>query len=122
MKLHTIPAGITNNVTAYTADYLEINRVRFPHSIIFSGEGEIRHWPVTSFTEIDAASLVGVIQAQPELIIIGTGSEQHFLAANIIKPLLTAGIGVELMSTPAAARTYNILVAEGRSVMAALIF
>jgi len=57
----------------------------------------------------------------PEVVLIGTGLEQRFLPHRLTQPLLAAGTGIEAMSTQAAARTYNILMAEGRRVVAALL-
>jgi len=53
-------------------------------------------------------------------VLIGTGSAQRFLPAALLHTMTRAGVGVETMSTPAAARTYNILMMEGRRVVAAL--
>ena len=53
--------------------------------------------------------------------IIGTGSTFTFPEPQLLAPLRNAGIGVEVMDTPAACRTYNILLGEGRNVVAALI-
>jgi len=58
---------------------------------------------------------------RPEILLIGTGQNQVFLSQDILRPLMRAGVGVECMSTQAAARTYNILMAEGRQVIAALL-
>jgi len=54
-------------------------------------------------------------------MLIGTGTVQRFPDPVALRPLIEAGIGFEIMSTPAACRTYNILVAEDRQVVAALI-
>lgn len=58
---------------------------------------------------------------RPEVLLVGTGAKQVLLGHHIIAPILKIGIGVECMSTEAAARTYNILMAEGRRVIAALL-
>src|SRR3546814_3744454 len=57
----------------------------------------------------------------PEVLLVGTGLKQRLLAPQVTQPLLQLGIGVEAMSTEAAARTYNILMSEGRRVVAALL-
>lgn len=57
----------------------------------------------------------------PEVLLVGTGGRQQFLRPEVLRPLLAAGIGVEIMDTHAASRTYNILMAEGRRVVVALI-
>jgi len=58
---------------------------------------------------------------KPELVLIGTGAKFEFPEPARLAPLRSAGIGVEVMDTAAACRTYNILLGEGRGVVAALI-
>jgi uncharacterized protein len=53
--------------------------------------------------------------------LLGTGRRQRFPPAALLRPLIEAGRSVEIMDTGAACRTYNILLAEGRAVAAALI-
>jgi uncharacterized protein len=132
-----------NTVTAYGHDYIEINQVVYRHAVHFGPEGNIEQWAVSSLSEITTASLRHVAglntaaavdpmaflndqhQARPanapEVMLVGTGLRQHLLPAHIVAPLHRMGIGVEAMSTEAAARTYNILMAEGRRVVAALL-
>ncbi len=57
----------------------------------------------------------------PEVVLVGSGKRQRFPRMELYAPLLQRGVGVEVMSTPAACRTYNILLAEGRRVCALLI-
>ena len=57
----------------------------------------------------------------PEVLLVGTGARQRFLRPEVLRPLLAIGVGVEVMDTHAASRTYNILMAEGRRVVVALI-
>jgi len=134
-----------NTVTAYGHDYVEINEVSYAHAVYFAPEGEIHEWKVKSIGDVTAAVLrevAGLADMKvdpmafldaadgavaqkpddaPEVVLIGTGLKQHLLPAAITRPLLQVGIGVEVMSTQAAARTYNILMAEGRRVVAALL-
>lgn len=146
MKLHNDPATALNTVTAYGHGYLEVNQVRFSHSVVFGPEGAVTEWPVQAPADITAALLqqaAGLSTAPrdplaflddpesspaasrpadaPEVLLVGTGNRQQLLAPATLRPLLALGIGVEVMDTQAAARTYNILMAEGRRVIAALI-
>jgi len=125
LKLHSDPASALNTVTAYGDGYVEVNRVRFEHAVVFGPEGDVTAWSVSSFEEIDAAAMAQVVRPDapkpPEVLLVGTGARQRFLAPALLRPLLRAGVGVEMMDTQAAARTYNILMAEGRRVLAALI-
>lgn len=145
MKLHTDTNATLNTVTGYGHGYVEINKVSYSHAIALGPEGPVRQWPVESPDEISTAFLLlaagltlkpidplafldseqppqpEVEGVRPEVLLVGTGSRQRMLAHAVISPLLRAGVGVECMTTEAAARTYNILMAEGRQVIAALL-
>ncbi|NLC35640.1 MAG: Xcc1710-like domain-containing protein [Alcaligenaceae bacterium] len=130
-----------NTITAYGAGYVEINGQPYHHSLRFGPEGPVEAWPVQDASQLTLAALreiagIAEVAADPmaflddappvattdtEIVLIGTGSRQSLLPQSITAPLLRLGIGVEAMSTPAAARTYNILMSEGRRVVVALI-
>ena len=80
-------------------------------------------WPATAPDGITAASLGRVLRAASDIdvLLVGTGPEIALIDADVRGVLEKAGIGVETMSTPSACRTYNVLLAEGRRVAAALI-
>lgn len=84
---------------------------------------EIRAWPPTAFEDIDETSFRPVSSAKrpPELLLVGTGETLQRLPERLRFGLRSSGVRVEVMATGAAARTYNVLLAEGRSVGAALI-
>ncbi|HEB57289.1 MAG TPA: hypothetical protein ENI98_13515 [Gammaproteobacteria bacterium] len=81
----------------------------------------ITDWPVSRFEDLTAASMEPLCQLEPELIILGTGAKLRFPDAEITRPVHEAGIGLEVMDTTAACRTFNVLSAEGRQVAAAII-
>lgn len=58
---------------------------------------------------------------EADVLLIGTGAEIAHIPAELRDTLETAGIGVEIMNSPAACRTYNVLLSEGRRVAAALL-
>ena len=62
-----------------------------------------------------------MVELAPEIVLLGTGAQFRFPEPALLAPLYKAGIGVEVMDTPAACRTYNILLGEGRNVVAALL-
>lgn len=144
LKLHTDPTSALNTITAYGDGYIEINQVRFSHAVTFGPEGSILDWPVQAAEHITALLLqqaAGLSEAPrdplafldepesgalltgigPEILLVGTGQRQQMLSQAILYPLFAAGVGVEVMDTQAAARTYNILMAEGRRVIVALL-
>jgi len=91
-------------------------------SILATPSG-IRIWPVTSFAEVTLESLQPILDEAEtiDFLILGIGREIAFLPSSLRDPFKAAGITVEAMATPAAARTYNVLVGEERRVAAALI-
>jgi uncharacterized protein len=81
-------------------------------------------WPVTSFAQLTADSLAPVFEAgrsEVEFLLLGVGIRNAQPPREIRERLLAAGIGLEFMDTPAAARLYNVLTAEGRRLACALI-
>lgn len=77
-------------------------------------------WPPQTLDELTPAHLEPLIAQQPEIVLIGSGTKQRFPGRSIMTALLSRRIGVEVMDTAAACRTFNILVAEDRRVVAAL--
>jgi len=84
-------------------------------------EGEILPWAPASFEALTAADFEALLAQRPELIVLGTGDRQRFPHPRLVAALTSERIGVEAMDTRAACRTYNILMSEGRKVLAALL-
>ena len=89
--------------------------------VILTASEVITSWspPTVGAMSIDDFALA--LQHEPELLLLGTGSRQHFPAPAIGMQIMRAGIGFEVMNTHAACRTFNVLAGEGRRVMAALL-
>ena len=121
MKLQSDPHSGANTITGYGDGYIEINKIPYSHAVLLSSDGEILEWAVKSFDELSPADFTQMTSLQPELIIIGTGKRQRFPKPELLKTLIEAKIGFEVMDSQAACRTYNILVGEGRQVLLALI-
>ena len=81
----------------------------------------IDNWAPQTFDELLKDHFLTISELEPQLVILGTGEQQQFPKTELYATLLNQGVGVEVMSTPAACRTYNILVSEGRNVAAALL-
>jgi uncharacterized protein len=90
-------------------------------SIIVSARQVIPDWPVNSVENIMEQHLEKVLELQPELVLIGTGAKQIFLPPRQMMFFYSRNIGLEVMTTDAACRTFNVLVSESRKVVAALI-
>ncbi|MEM8626857.1 MAG: MTH938/NDUFAF3 family protein [Pseudomonadota bacterium] len=83
----------------------------------------MRAWPVTTPQEFTASAFAAAIAASKdiEVFLLGTGQEHHFLAPELLRQLRADGLRVETMTTGAACRTYNVLLAEQRQVSAGLL-
>jgi uncharacterized protein len=121
MKLHATSTQQYQTVTGYEDDWIEINALRFDHSLIVLPEVPPVRWAVDSFDALQASDFAPIDAQAPDLLILGTGRRQRFAAPKLIASLLSKRIGVECMDNQAACRTYNILMAEGRKVALAVI-
>lgn len=121
MKLHATSTQQYQTITGYEVDSVDINAVRFAHSLLVLPEVAPLAWPVASFESLSAADFALIEAQTPDVVILGTGSRQRFLHPKLLTSLTARRIGVECMDNQAACRTYNILMAEGRKVALALI-
>ena len=121
MKLQSDPHSGANTITGYGDGYVEINQTPYAHAVLLSSDGAIFEWPVKAFEDLAASNFTQMVDLKPELILVGTGSRQRFPKPELLKALIEAKIGFEIMDSQAACRTYNILVGEGRQVLLALI-
>jgi uncharacterized protein len=121
VKLQSDPHSGANTITGYGDGYIEINKIPYSHSVLLSSDGEILEWAIKSFDDLSPADFTQMASLKPELIIIGTGKRQRFPKPELLKTLIEAKVGFEVMDSQAACRTYNILVGEGRQVLLALI-
>ncbi len=96
---------------------------RHEGSLLIVGD-EAQAWPVASMAELSAAAfdpVIAVGRAGVELVLLGTGARNALPSREVRERLRLAGLGLEFMDTPAAAKLYNLLTSEGRRVAAALI-
>lgn len=93
----------------------------FNKPFIISGQRIVPEWNVVSVDDINEASLQVVFDLQPEVVLIGTGNTQIFLPPVTQAHFFRRNLGFEVMTTDAACRTFNVLAAEGREVVAALL-
>jgi uncharacterized protein len=121
LKLHLANLGDTKLFTAHGPDHVIVNGERFDNSIVVLAEEVRNDWAVTGFESLNETHFTYFLTLKPDVLLLGTGAQQHFPHPRLYQQLTRAGIGVECMDTPAACRTYNILVAEGRRVVAAIL-
>jgi len=112
----------TNAISRHGAEGVIVNGAEHTRSVVVPWQGAVAHWPVEAFEDLNEAHFRALADLKPELVIFGSGARIRFARPALMRPLIDSGIGVETMDTPAACRTYNVLLAEGRSVVAALLF
>ena len=108
-------------ITAYDENSVSINGKTFSQSLVVASTRLKENWDVADIELLTPNHIEAVLSFQPELIIIGTGNRLVFPAIEIYSGIIEHGIGVDFMDTGAACRTYNILMSEGRDVVAGLI-
>ena len=121
MKIEREQAEGRNLFTGYGEGYVAVNGTRYTASLVVSAGRIVADWPAPSIDDLQADHLAAVLELRPVVLLLGTGARFTFPSQALLAPVYKAGIGVEVMDTPAACRTYNILLGEGRDVVAALI-
>jgi uncharacterized protein len=121
MQITQIIGEEQHMVTGYAPDHVAVNGVRYSASLILRPEALLPSWPVTDAAQLRVEDLEWIREHPPEILLLGTGSRQVFPARTVWRALRMEPWGIEIMDTAAACRTYNLIVAEGRTVAAALI-
>jgi uncharacterized protein len=88
--------------------------------VIVAPDRVIDTWQVSEPARLKLGDLQPAIDLQPEIILLGTGSQLLLPDVELMSALADFSIGLEIMNTPAACRTFNVLVHEHRRVVAAL--
>jgi uncharacterized protein len=108
-------------IRAYRPGFIQINETVYTSSIVISSNQIITDWRPQALGELTQTDLQIIIPLKPTILLLGTGETLLFPALELYGDLINLGIGVEIMDTSAACRTYNVLTAEDRNVVAALI-
>jgi uncharacterized protein len=108
-------------IRSYTAGELRVNDETYRESVILSPMAVLRLPEIRNLDDLASLDLSRILSLDPELVLLGTGPRQIFPAASFRAQFLSSGIGLEVMDTAAACRTFNVLVAEQRRVVALLV-
>ena len=108
-------------IRSVSAAGIRVDQEIFVNPFIISGQRIVPQWNVESIDDINEESLQAIFDLEPEVILIGTGDSQIFLPPATQVHFFRRNFGFEVMTTDAACRTFNVLVAEGRHVVAALL-
>lgn len=120
MKFH-LQTSTANVIAALGADWIRIGETEYRQNLIVTPDAIVTGWAPAGFAALTAVEFAALLQHDPELVLLGTGTVQRFPHPRLLQALTKAHIGVEAMDTRAACRTFNILVAEDRRVVAALL-
>jgi uncharacterized protein len=121
MKLtdHNTPGAVI--VRGYSPGELRLGERTLHTSCLLAADRVVTEWGPRTVNDLTAEHIEAIRALNPELVVLGTGSRQRFPERALMTQLLSRGIGVEVMDTGAACRTYNVLVSEDRRVVAALL-
>jgi len=110
-------------VRHYSPGELRIGGSTYGHSLIITPQQGARPWEPQDFDSLQLEHLKALLEfdPRPELILLGTGATQRFLPREYMAPLINARIGVEVMTSAAAARTWNVVLGENRQALAAIL-
>jgi uncharacterized protein len=121
MRFTQDSSSATNLVRAYGSGELRVNHDVYRSAIIISASAVHATPDIRDMEDLARLDPSRILALDPELVLLGTGPRQIFPAASFRAQFLSAGIGVEVMDTGAACRTFNVLVAEHRRVVALLM-
>jgi uncharacterized protein len=111
-----------NAIARHSAEGVIVNGSTFRHNVLVPWRGSVTAWASGGFEALGDADFDALAALAPEVVVFGSGPSLRFPRPALLRGLMQRRIGFETMDTPAACRTYNVLLAEGRSVVAALLF
>ena len=120
MKLHLSNAEQLPLITAYGDGFIIVQQRRYTESIIISAKA-LQAWAFAGWEGLSGANLTALVADGTDIVLLGSGQYHRFAPPVLSVQFAQAGMALEVMSTPAACRTYNILLAEGRRVSAFLV-
>jgi len=111
-----------NAISRHGIEGVIVDGVEYRDSVVVPWKGSVTAWQVRDFAMLTDRHFAMLAELGPELVIFGSGTRIRFPPLAVLRPLIERRIGIETMDTAAASRTYNVLLAEGRNVVAALLF
>lgn len=108
-------------ISQYTPQAIHLKDDVYAHNILIDPSGHIAAWPIKTLSNITPEDCEQMLLHQPEVILIGTGATHELPDLSLIRFFANHHIGIEIMNTAAACRTYNVLILEARRVLAGLI-
>jgi uncharacterized protein len=120
VKFH-LSSTAGNVVTGLGPGWVRVGATLYRDNLVLTVESIATGWAVAGFEGLGASDFADLLPHRPEVVLFGAGAAIRFPHPRLTRALTDAGVGIEVRDPPAACRTFNILVAEGRSVVAALL-
>ena len=111
----------SNKIDGYSAGQVTITNKVYQSSLLVSPDIIVPDWPPKLFSDLAISHIEQIMTLDPEIVILGTGKSLTFPSELLLQPITGRSIGIEIMDTGAACRSYNFLLGEGRHVVAALL-
>jgi len=121
MRIQLETGGQSNLIRSYGPGKIVVGEITYRNSVVVLPDRLFTDWPPQTVGALAVEHIQVLADLGCEVLLLGTGQHLHFPSATVLAPLYSAGIGIEVMDTGAACRTYNILMGEGRRVGAALM-
>lgn len=106
------------SVRSVSADAIRVGDRAYDRTIAVTAESVIDSWPDKAVADLNEDDFAPLLDEQTEVLILGTGTRNVFPPRELTFAMARRGIGLEVMDSMAAARTFNVLAAEGRQVAA----
>ena len=110
-----------NVIRSYQPGELRVGDHTIRDHIIISQDRIIHGWSPAPLSQLSVADFAPALELSPDIILLGTGRTQQFPSISVLTELMQGGTAIEVMETSAACRTFNVLIGERRSVVAALL-
>ena len=112
--------GIATSIRQLAADGIRIGDTLYDSTVLVTADAVTPRWTDKPVEELTVADFETLVESAPEVVLLGTGARGRFAPRELVFAFARRGIGFEVMDTAAAARTYNVLLGEGRRVAAVL--
>ena len=110
-----------NIIRAWESGRVRIGDTWFGGNLIVSADTILRDWIIADPPRLTVADLAPALALEPEIILLGAGIAAPTPDVELMADVAARSVGLEIMTTPAACRTYNVLVHEQRRVCAVLL-
>ena len=119
MQLHRDSAA-ANLIRAWEPGRIRIAERWLTGNVIVGADRIIEGWAVAAAASLTLEDLAPALALEPTIVLVGTGTQRLLPDVELMAALAGRSVGLEIMSTPAACRTFNVLLQEQRRVVAAL--